>query len=353
MKVKCFLALLCFCGLWGCNRGGEKGNLPFTIDDAVSLQGEVIFEEQFWGNPARFYVLDSLLFVADKYDGKHLTILNLNTGQEKRAIDFGDGPEDLMQVRDISYNKQTGALTLWDSRLKKVSAYSVEGDTIYRRDAERISREDYNIARVYDVIPFSGGYISNGCFVNGEQFVWLNKGKEPVFFGEYPGDKTGIEIGGTFFLKTQTIMAANPNQEYFAAAGVFDDQLVFYRQVGEGFQKTKEYFSIDSQVETRYNKQGNRESFSSSITPETIHAYQALYPTESYLYAAYWGISEKELDEQSERATYIMKFDWNGTFCEGYMIPRLISRFAVDENRECLYTTILNGEDYNLVQYKM
>ena len=88
MKVKCFLALLCFCGLWGCNRRVEKGNLPFTIDDAVSLQGEVIFEEQFWGNPARFYVLDSLLFVADKYDGKHLTILNLNTGQEKRFIDF-------------------------------------------------------------------------------------------------------------------------------------------------------------------------------------------------------------------------------------------------------------------------
>ena len=41
------------------------------------------------------------------------------------------------------------------------------------------------------------------------------------------------------------------------------------------------------------------ESFGSSITPETIHAYQALYPTESYLYAAYSGTSEKELDEQS------------------------------------------------------
>lgn len=56
MKVKCFLALLCFCGLWGCNRGVENGNLPFTIDDAVSLQGEVIYEKLFWGRPSRLCV---------------------------------------------------------------------------------------------------------------------------------------------------------------------------------------------------------------------------------------------------------------------------------------------------------
>ena len=346
-----FMVLVCCC--ISCNDGQQKGRFLFPFDDFKKLQGTVIYEELFWGNPARFYVLDSLLFVSDKYDGKHLTILNLNTGQEKRSVNFGDGPDDLMQVRDISYNKHTEALALWDSRLKKVSIYSVEGDTIYRKDTERISKEGYNISRVYDVIQFAGGYISNGCFAKGEQFVWVNRGREPVFFGEYPGDKTGMEIGGTFFLKTQTIMAANPNQEYFAAAGVFDDQLVFYRHEGGSFQKIKEYFSIDSQVKTRYNKQGNRESFSSSITPETIHSYQALYPTESYLYAAYWGISEKELDEKSERLTYIMKFDWNGTFQEGYMIPRLISRFAVDEYRRCFYTTILNGEDYNLMQYNM
>lgn len=354
MKVKCFLALLCFCGLWGCNRGVENGNLPFTIDDAVSLQGEVIYEKLFWGRPSRLCVADSFLYAVDDYDDKLLTVLNLNTGQTRRLIDYGEGPQELMQIRTISYNAERHELGLYDGRVDRESFYSIAGDSLLFERSESFHRGAFKNYTFYDVVPLGDGYLGNGCFEHGEQFIWFRGGeKEPLIFGEYPGDKTGIEQNAAFFMKTQTLLAVNPNQQYFAAAGCYHDQLVFYRREGDRVRKLKEYFSIEARLKTRYKRTEKGEMAGTSLLPETMLMYEILYPTESHLYAVYYGKSNEERKEETQSHCYILKFSWTGECQKSYKLDYLTTRLAVDEANQCIYTIRLQDEDYVLMKYAM
>lgn len=352
MEVKYFCGLLCLSGFFGCSSVSEKGESLFRSDDFELLQGEVLYENLFWGRPSRLCVVDSFLYVDDKYDDKLLTILNLNTGRTKRVVDYGEGPQELMQIRTISYNSNRRELGLYDGRVDRENFYSIAGDSLVFERAESLYRGEFKKYSFYDVVPLGDGYLGNGCFEHGEQFIWFRGGeKEPLMFGEYPGDKTGIEQNAAFFMKTQTLLAVNPNQEYFAAAGCYHDQLVFYRREGDNVRKLKEYFSIEARLKTRYKRTEKDEMAGTSLLPETMLTYELLYPTESHLYAVYYGKSEEERKEETESRCYILKFSWMGDFEGGYVLDYLTMKLAVDEDNRCIYTIKLSDEDYVLMKY--
>ena len=337
------LLLVFFC--WSCD--SEKKGALFPFEDFEPLQGEVLYDSVCWGRPSRMLVCDTLLYVADAYDDKLLTVLDLNTGHVRRLIDYGNGPTELMRVQGLSYNDQTGVVGLYDSNLKRVLFYD---DKTLREEVKQLRRPENIGSRFWDLVPFDDGYIANGCFLHGEQFVRFGLGDEPVLFGEYPGDKRGIEQRLAFFLKTQTLMAVNPNQRYFAAAGVYHDQLVFYKSENGELLKVKEYFSIEPEVETRT---GDNDYAGLSILPETVDAYQELCATEQHLYALYYGVAEKEKKKEKNRRSYILKLTWSGELSAGYIIDGFISRLAVDEKKNCFYTIRLVDEEYVLMRYEM
>ena len=166
---------------------------------------------------------------------------------------------------------------------------------------------------------------------------------------------TATSTGGsspcsTATAKNQTLMAVKPDQSRFAAAGYSNDQLVFYKAEKSGVpQKTREYFTFDADVETMTHEYGVRVI----NKPETVSAYMCLYPTDKYLYASYKGRTiEEMMNPDIEKVNYILKFDWDGKFIEGYVVGN-IDDFAVDETAGRLYAFVYEDGDNILTAYDL
>ena len=332
----------------GCGRNEEK---LFPFEDFRRLEGRAVCEDMLVGRPSRLTVIDSLLIFSDKLDDRLVTIANPKSGESRRAVFTGRGPGEMMMIRRI-YRDDDGRIFLFDINTHKIISYSA--DKSYQEllsPNTRLGETAFSYDEVpYEVITFGDGYIANGNF-DGRQFsLFDGDGRSTGYFGVYPGNNDDVGSGDAFFMKNQTLMAVKPDQSRFAAAGYSNDQLVFYKAEKSGIpQKAREYFSYDSNIEVMGNEHGTR----AMHTPETRSAYLCLYPTDKYLYASYNGrtIAEMTVPDAS-KDIYILKFDWDGKFIEGYVVGN-IDDFAVDETAGRLYAFVYEDGDNILTAYDL
>ena len=332
----------------GCGRNEEK---LFPFEDFRRLEGRAVCEDMLVGRPSRLTVIDSLLIFSDKLDDRLVTIANPKSGESRRAVFTGRGPGEMMMIRRI-YRDDDGRIFLFDINTHKIISYSA--DKSYQEllsPNTRLGETAFSYDEVpYEVITFGDGYIANGNF-DGRQFSLLDgDGRSTGYFGVYPGNNDDVGSGDAFFMKNQTLMAVKPDQSRFAAAGYSNDQLVFYKAEKSGVpQKTREYFTFDADVETMTHEYGVR-VFNK---PETVSAYMCLYPTDKYLYASYKGRTiEEMMNPDIEKVNYILKFDWDGKFIEGYVVGN-IDDFAVDETAGRLYAFVYEDGDNILTAYDL
>lgn len=328
-----------------------NNKILFPTDKFTTIKGEQILPDLFIGQPLNMLLINNNLLIIDIYEDFQVTLINTKNKNLERIIPKGEGPHEFLDIRNISYNSRDNTMCFFDGMTRFCSFYKVKNNQIALNDDNFIGKIRFENNYPYDIIPFDNKFITNGCFKQ-YQFALLDKnGNNISYFGVYPGDKNEIDIEGCFFLKNQTIITACPNQEYFVAAGVFHDQLVFYKNKNN-LAKIKEYFSIDSKMNTNLIKEGEAIQYSSSETPETTRTYRVLYPTNSHLYALYWGIQNKDIDK--ENICYILKFDWNGKLEEGFKIEQRLKTFAIDENKNCIYgITYSEDKESLLLQYDM
>ena len=332
----------------GCGRNEEK---LFPFEDFRRLEGRAVCEDMLVGRPSRLTVIDSLLIFSDKLDDRLVTIANPKSGESRRAVFTGRGPGEMMMIRRI-YRDDYGRIFLFDINTHKIISYSA--DKSYQEllsPNTRLGETAFSYDEVpYEVITFGDGYIANGNF-DGRQFSLLDgDGRSTGYFGVYPGNNDDAGSGDAFFMKNQTLMAVKPDQSRFAAAGYSNDQLVFYKAEKSGVpQKTREYFTFDADVETMTHEYGVRVI----NKPETVSAYMCLYPTDKYLYASYKGRTiEEMMNPDIEKVNYILKFDWDGKFIEGYVVGN-IDDFAVDETAGRLYAFVYEDGDNILTAYDL
>ena len=348
MKIGLILCALAAIATSGCRCNRQEA---FDFAGFRRLEPHVIENDLLVGRPSRPMILDSLLIYTDKFEGKLITVLNLNTGSYRRVLSVGRGPGETMMIRRI-YRDDDGRIFLFDINTHKIISYSA--DKSYQEllsPNTRLGETAFSYDEVpYEVITFGDGYIANGNF-DGRQFSLLDgDGRSTGYFGVYPGNNDDVGSGDAFFMKNQTLMAVKPDQSRFAAAGYSNDQLVFYKAEKSGIpQKAREYFSYDSNIEVMGNEHGTR----AMHTPETRSAYLCLYPTDKYLYASYNGrtIAEMTVPDAS-KDIYILKFDWDGKFIEGYVVGN-IDDFAVDETAGRLYAFVYEDGDNILTAYDL
>lgn len=348
MKIGLILCALAAIATSGCRCNRQEA---FDFAGFRRLEPHVIENDLLVGRPSRPMILDSLLIYTDKFEGKLITVLNLNTGSYRRVLSVGRGPGEMMMIRRI-YRDDDGRIFLFDINTHKIISYSA--DKSYQEllsPNTRLGETAFSYDEVpYEVITFGDGYIANGNF-DGRQFSLLDgDGRSTGYFGVYPGNNDDVGSGDAFFMKNQTLMAVKPDQSRFAAAGYSNDQLVFYKAEKSGIpQKAREYFSYDSNIEVMGNEHGTR----AMHTPETRSAYLCLYPTDKYLYASYNGrtIAEMTVPDAS-KDIYILKFDWDGKFIEGYVVGN-IDDFAVDETAGRLYAFVYEDGDNILTAYDL
>lgn len=246
-------------------------------------------------------------------------------------------------------------MTLVDKMDRSISLYRLENRDLKLNNSHFLAKHRFNESKYtfFDIVPFGKNFIANGCF-DGKQFALFDSNTNiKSLFGVYPGDNNGVQNPLGFFLKNQTIIQTNPSQTHFVAAGVYHDQLVFYKTNGNELIKVKEYFSIDSNLLTKTSKSGKENFNHSELKPETIRAYMTLYATDKHLYALYWGIKNKDIEKKNQ-ICYLLKFDWDGNLKKGFKMDRKIRYFAVDEKNETIYAiTPSYEEEPILLQYKM
>lgn len=352
MKFTYYYVFLLFIGTSCSNAINNK--IIFPTNNFNYIKGKQILPDLFIGNPLNMLLINNNLLLIDIYEDHQMTLIDTNDKNKvERIAKRGEGPNEFINIRNITYNSIDNSVCLFDGMTRSCSFYKMNNNSIKLDKNNFLKRIHFNENYPYDIIPFNNKFLSNGCF-DQKQFALFDDNENSILnFGIYPGDKNGIEIGNCFFLKNQTIITTSPDQEYFAAAGVFHDQLVFYKNEKNGkLTKIKEYFSIDSKMNTNQIKDGETTQYSSSETPETTRTYRVLYPTNSFLYALYWGIQNKDINNNN--ICYILKFDWNGNLKAGFKIAQRLNTFAIDENRNCICGIAYpEDEECILLQYDM
>ena len=347
----CFFILLL-----GYSCVNADNEIMFPTQNFKNLKGEQVFPELFIGQPLKMLIIKNKLYIIDRFEQKQLTVVDIEKDNEiSRIANQGDGPNEFLQIRDISYNSTNNTITLVDKMDRSISFYQLENNDLKLDNSHFLSKHRFNESKYvfFDIIPFNKNFIANGCF-DGKQFILFDSNTMiKNTFNSYPGDNNGIQNPLGFFLKTQTQITANPSQTHFAAAGFNHDQLVFYKTDGEKMIKQKEYFNIDANLTVKTGKSSDSNFNHAKEIPNTIRAYISLYSTDKHLYALYWGIRNKDLEKKNQ-ICYILKFDWEGNLKEGFRMDRKLRSFAVDEKESIIYAILSSEEeDPVLFRYKM
>lgn len=333
----------------------SNNKIMFPTKNFKTIKGKQILSDLFIGRPLKMNIVDNKLLLIDKYEGKQITMIDLiNTNKIERIANIGEGPNEFLNLRDITYNSKNNSLAFFDGMLRQVSFYKINEHKIQINNNTFHRKVRFNADCPYDIVAFGDYFLANGCF-NAKQFALLNSKADIIAeFGVFPGDNTGVEVENSFFLKNQTTLCTNLDQSRFVAAGYFHDQLVFYRFENNKIIKVREYFSMNAKMVSRHTKDGNQDIYSSSENDETTRTYRMLYSTKEHIYALYWGIANKDFGKTG-KVCYILKFDWNGNLKEGFKVNNLLKNIAIDEISNCIYAVTYPEDEREsiLMKYEM
>lgn len=348
--IKLFVASMVL-GVNPANAQKEANRLYFPSKDIKEIRMKPVSPEVFVGIPRDLYIVEGNLLILDSYEGKHLTLVDLQGPfKERRIGSQGQGPNEFLRISELSYNSEMKLLRVFDEYARRQSSYSVAGRNVVFNDAN-LKGKVLLPNTTYQVISLGDSFVANGNF-DGKQFALLDGQSQIVeTFGVFPGSKDAVNAGLSFYLLTQNRMVANPRETHFAAAGFMHDQLVFYKKEGKSVKKLREYFNFDVTATPSVSNQNGGQLYYFSENESTMRAYIDLYATDAHLYVLYLGLSKADLEKKGHPC-YILKFDWESNFVGGYKSDTLLQCFAVDEVNRKIYavTSVYGGDESMLVE---
>ena len=98
----------------------------FPTKNFKTIKGKQILSDLFIGRPLKMNIVDNKLLMIDKYEGKQITMIDLiNTNKIERIANIGEGPNEFLNLRDITYNSKNNSLAFFDGMLRQVSKYCI------------------------------------------------------------------------------------------------------------------------------------------------------------------------------------------------------------------------------------
>ena len=299
-------------------------------------------------------VIEKELLIADYQKDSLLHVVNIdNLKDTYRIAPYGAGPHDFNTIVHLQYLDEDKLIAIYDRLASAMSYYQI-ADNKVELDKNTFVKKDRVKTLFGNLIPFGDNYATDGVFDN-KMFKITNTTSDTLeTFGEYPGDTTGISNPTDFYIqKLYKSIISNPQKDRMASAAERSDWLVFYKIDSKGILKLKEYFSYDCIADVKHLTVNNATATYSEPNERTIASYQDLYATEQHLYALYYGFPELDKDNP-DNTCYILQFDWEGNYQKAYHLQEVINRFAVDEQRNCIYATYTaKGEDPVLLKYEI
>lgn len=328
----CILCILSL-SLLGCC--GRKADGILKEKEAERLTGEIICDSVPLGAPQSITLIGRTLYVVDKHDGCLMTAIPIdNPANYTRIVRVGNGPGEYMRLSGISVREDGRRIILNDDMKRVLVSYapsepmfdpgSVVGELSFRGNEN-----------LYAVLPLGEGLLAAGCFEENLFSCFDTEMKTVSRFGVWPGDRSGIG-SQEFMMRNQSVLAMDPSETHFVAAGMFSDWIAFYDREEDGFRLRKEYFFGDADMEVISHKAGGTTAYSVQENEPTVRTYRALYAGNQDAYALYWGVRSEELDEPGQ-ASHIIRFSYDGAVKAIYRVDGLIRSFAVDEQGKVIY----------------
>ena len=93
----------------------SNNKIMFPTKNFKTIKGKQILSDLFIGRPLKMNIVDNKLLMIDKYEGKQITMIDLiNTNKIERIANIGEGPNEFLNLRDITYNSKNNSLAFFD-----------------------------------------------------------------------------------------------------------------------------------------------------------------------------------------------------------------------------------------------
>ena len=339
-RVSLFL-LLSIYSLPSCSSQGDPKSILDLFDQIDLLQGEVLSHDIFIGRPAQLHITGSFLFFLDFYQDRFMTVVNLLTGETKRVLRMGRGPNELISPIRITQLINDSILNIYETFSSSSIQFNVK-DILEKSDPPIIKRtrfaQDGSIRPVQEADRF---YIGTGLRLEQMFAIFDKSGQKTHEYIPYPKEAEQFEIRPRS-IAYQFDFKISPDGTKLVQAGFYFDLLCFYRVDPDHITEHKRYFFNDAHVVE------NRDKTGVDILPNTKMYYTSLYPTRDRVYALYGeGYGGKN------KTYYLLCFDWDGNPLKAYKFDRSLFSICVNEAGTELFVLAMENGEGLIVRYKL
>jgi len=282
------------------------------------------------------------LVVADQYEGKGLSIIDLNKKKIiKRVVSIGRGPNEVLYSSPIT---KTGkrSFQINDTNLNKVLVFSLDSllqearnpvvrvikfDKIQLKSGESLKY----LYAINDSLSFGTGIFNKSKYL---QYKHTSEGGEIEYKYQYPEDTRKEHQGEDNLAKFwvyQGRMFISPDRKKIA----YRSYACYYYELFniEDGDVSKKAMEID--YLPLYRGEG-------VFSKENKSGFSAGDVSNDYVYLLFLGRSSLEFGDLSGYSKQLYKINWKGEVEKKYILDRDTHYIAIDENLGRIYATTIN-----------
>ena len=343
MRILPFLAGVLLVFLVSCNRNAN-GKLSFGLDSFTeqmlhySEAQKYTTDDLFIGKATGIKVHpDGFIVIKDTKSEDQIQIIDLQNGSTELFIKRGQGPLELLSVRDVAiYNDDVWVSGMHEGRVIRLS---------FNRDLRKFEvSEAFNLSKsnFFRAFPLADNrFLILSDPTSGKRMEIIdNQGGILREAGSFPE----IPIRGNFRLNNaflQSAVTVAPNNEHVAVICYSIDYIDIY---------TTETWELKKRLR---GPLGAEVEFAERETPEghklfgqkpLFFMYRTAASHNEMFFVSYNGIEAKSEKDFARRPQRIFSFDWNGQPLKCYHFDFPVHCFDVDWNNKKLYCITENPE---------
>ena len=344
---KSFIAVFCVLAVMSCSWNKEKiiYSDGIKVPEECKIAASVINDRYMFNYPQDILVMDSLLIVQDS-DGMKTAfhVFDKTTGRHLTDFGFrGRGPGETFNIS--SANLYDGTLYVYDATLRKLVLYDIHEALAGNRCWTEVPIDDVAPNMVLQVVPAGDGRLIL-CGNDGRMRfgLWrMSSDEMEAMVNEYPPYSEDEEAD--FAISCYSASVKFSETENKLVSGTYIGAVMeIYDVTPNGIRKTFSGYYHRPRFEYAHG------AVPRWVVPgkDTVIGFQDISLTASGIYGLIWGVRTLSPDGPVPE---LIRFGYDGTPECRYMVPDIMTAFAVDRNGD-IYGMALNDDmEFNIRKY--
>jgi len=336
IQIRCFF--LIFLILSSCSE--KKESILDLFNQITVLRGDTLPFQPFLGQPFQVLKTDSFFLVRDQYENHSITVINQFTGESKRTLRHGSGPNEVVQPVLFSQLINDSILNIFERNTSTIIQFRLE-DILFENNPTVIKKTklDGFVGLIQEAKDF---YVALGPFEKGMFGIFNKDGQKRHEYISYLNEDGKFSEPFFRFYVYQSDIKLSSDGRKLVQAGLYYDLLCFYRIDKDNISVHRKYFFNDANVD------GTRSRL--ILLPNTKLCFYSLYPTENKVYALYSG--DEHGNRNQTRSFYLLCFDWDGNPLKAYKFDRSLLSIWVNKSDTELFGLCMEDEP-KILCYKL